>query len=77
MTTPRIEILKPNCTVLYTDNFTILYSYNTPVACYEYETRKRYRTNKFWSNTTSKHINQWLQGKDAVLVDQSFFTNLS
>lgn len=77
MTTPKIEILKSNCILLYTDNFTILYSYNTPVACYEYETRKYYRTNRFHSVTTSKHINQWLGTNQAEQKDQSFFSNLS
>lgn len=77
MTTTKIEVLKSNMTVVYTDNYTILYSYSTPVACYELETGKYYRTNHFHSVTTSKHINNWLQGKDAVLVDQSFFDNLS
>ena len=77
MTTPKIEILKANCTLLYTDNFTILYSYNTPVACYDFKNHTYYRTNEFHSVTTSKHINQWLDGRVAVLVGQSFFDNLS
>jgi len=77
MSTPKIEILKANCTLLYTDNFTILYSYSTPVACFDLVTKKYYRTNHFHSVTTSKHINQWLSGKVAVLVDQEFFDNLS
>lgn len=77
MTTPRIEILKSNMTVLYTDNFTILYSYNTPVACLELETGIYYKTLQFHSKTTSKHINQWLNGKFAVTNPQSWFDNLS
>lgn len=77
MTTPKIDVIKSNMTVLYTDNFTILYSYNTPVACYEYETRKYYCTNQFHSMTTSKHINQWLGTNQAEQKDQNWFTNLS
>jgi len=77
MTTPKIEVLKVNMTVLYTDNYTILYSYNTPVACLDVKNKTYYRTNEYYSVTTSKHINQWLNGKVAVLADQSFFTNLS
>ena len=77
MTTPKIEVLKTNVILLFTDNFTILYSYDTPVACLEIATGKYYRTNEFYSVTTSKHINQWLNGKRAVSIDQSFFDNLS
>lgn len=77
MTTPKIDVIKSNMTVLYTDNFTILYSYNTPVACYELETGNYYKTLQFHSKTTSKHINQWLNGKFAVTNPQSWFDNLS
>lgn len=77
MTTPKIETLKANMTVLYTDDYTILYSYNTPVACMELETGKYYRTTLNHSVTTSKHINQWLHGKVAESIDQHFFSDLS
>ena len=77
MTTPKIETLKANMTVLYTDNFTILYSYSTPVACYDIVNKIYYKTLQFHSITTSKHINQWLNGKFAVTNPQSFFDNLS
>ena len=74
MTTPKIETLKANMTVLYTDDYTILYSYNTPVACMELETGKYYRTTLNHSVTTSKHINQWLNGKPYEYKEQTFFT---
>lgn len=77
MSTPKIEILKANMTVLYTDNYTILYSYNTPVACLELSTGNYYKTLQFHSKTTSKHVNQWLSGKFAVTNPQSWFDNLS
>ena len=77
MSTPKIEVLKANMTVLYTDNFTILYSYSTPVACRDIKNHTYYRTNEFHSVTTSKHINQWLNGKFAVTNPQGFFDNLS
>jgi len=77
MSTPKIEILKANCTLLYTDNYTILYSYNTPVACLDVKNKTYYRTNEYYSVTTSKHINQWLNGKVAITASQDFFDNLS
>ena len=41
---------------------TVLYSYDTPVAGWDEE--GAYRTNKFFSQTTTKHINKYLGGKD-------------
>lgn len=59
-------------------SLTVLFSYNTPVACkwtngaiYEY-----YRTEKKWSNTTTRHINKWLDGNPAKFKDQDYFDNL-
>ena len=77
MSTPKIEVLKANVTLLFTDDYTILYSYNTPVACMDVRTKKFYRTDEFFSVTTSKHINQWLDGRDAEKIDQSFLYGLS
>lgn len=48
---------------------TVLYSYSTPVALCIGHTY--YRTNKRWSVTTSKHINKWLDGVNAISVDQA------
>lgn len=62
------EITLPNGTV-------ILFSYNTPVAaCVE---GAFYRTGKHWSVTTSKHINKWLDGREASEQPQEWFDNLS
>jgi hypothetical protein len=38
----------------------VLFSYSTPVAVYR-SGEGYYRTNKFWSRTTSRHINKWLK----------------
>ena len=38
---------------------TVLFSYDTPVACY-HVTHGYLVTNKKWSVTTSKHSNNWL-----------------
>jgi len=44
---------------------TVLVSYNTPVAAFILG-RGYVRTDKFYSVTTSKHINQWLRSKNAL-----------
>jgi len=53
----------------------VLFSYNTPVAYYEYATCKYFKTDKKWSVTTSKHINKWLTGFTATEVDQDLLDN--
>ena len=59
------------------DGSTIFFSYRTPVAAYLPE--KGYvRTNKFWSVTTSRHINKWLNNVTNVQeIDQSVLDNLA
>ena len=52
----------------------VLVSYATPVACLE--NGKFYRTEEKFSVTTSKHINQWLNGVVAENKPQSYFYNL-
>jgi hypothetical protein len=56
----------------------VLFSYKTPVACmwtngdvYEY-----FRTAKKWSNTTTRHINKWLNGNPAKFQDQEYFDSV-
>ena len=49
----------------------VLFSYETPVACYSNDDGKYYKTNMKWSKTTSKHINAWLEGVIAASVSQS------
>ena len=53
---------------------TVLFSYNTPVAARTPE--GIFKTSKKWSNTTSKHINAWLNGARAEEKPQEFFDNL-
>lgn len=50
-------------------NITVLFSYKPPVAYLDHETGIAYRTNKKWSVTTSKHINNWLKGYEAETVN--------
>ena len=54
---------------------TVLFSYETPVACRSLN--NYYRTDKKWSVTTSKHINKWLDGVIAESKPQQFFDNLT
>ena len=48
----------------------VLFSYNTPVAAF-IEGRGWVKTNRFYSGTTSKHINKYLQGLEYETVEQS------
>ena len=59
------------------DGTQIFFSYRTPVAAYLPE-RGYVRTERFWSKTTSRHINKWLQGVNNVSeVSQSVLDNLA
>ena len=69
-----------NQTEIETDNARVFFSYKTPVAAYIFG-RGFVRTKKFWSVTTSRHINKWI-GVDAKTdtteqVDQALLDNLA
>ena len=72
--------LQANMTELSTEKMTVLFSYKTPVAAMVDEGLgyRFYRTEKRWSNTTSRHIKQWLgiYGKVAGEKPQEYFDNL-
>jgi hypothetical protein len=80
----RIKSIGSNKTELHLKDLTLLISYETPVCLIRYGVTNRrdnpysaVKTDKFWSVTTSKHINQWLSdnGLDPKLVptvDQQF-----
>lgn len=53
----------------------VLFSYSTPVA-YSDSVGLCYRTSKRWSNTTTRHINQWLAGRPSHIESQEYFYNL-
>lgn len=64
-----------NTTELQLNNgITVLFSYNTPVACID-SFGNIYKTNKKFSSTTSKHINAFA-GKTAEEKDQAYFDEL-
>lgn len=71
----QLTKLNPNMTEVSFGETTVLFSYNTPVA-YTDEKGNHFKTDKKWSNTTSKHINKWLAGEPAQLVNQSVLDNL-
>tara|TARA_Y100000401_G_scaffold53996_1_gene42438 strand:- start:229 stop:456 length:228 start_codon:yes stop_codon:yes gene_type:complete len=52
----------------------IFYSYNTPVAAKV--SGEFYKTNEYYSKTTSKHITQYLNGRYAHPVEQSFINQI-
>lgn len=72
----NLKPLKANMTEVSTDKAVILFSYSTPVACC-INGEDYYRTSKKWSATTSRHINQWLDGVKAQEKPQEFFDNLA
>ena len=67
----RLEPIGSNQTQIRTDKWVVLFSYKTPVAAQNLENGQTLVTSKKWSRTTSKHINKWLDGMTAKLVDQS------
>ena len=66
-----------NMTEIETDDARILFSYRTPVAAFVFG-EGFVRTDKYWSVTTSRHINKWIGGKDvpAKEVAQTYLDNL-
>ena len=51
--------------VSYNNGLQVFFSYRTPVAAYV-PSQGYIRTDKFWSTTTSRHINKWLGGINNV-----------
>ena len=71
----KLKNLGSNKTQLDLGNgIVIFFSYQTPVAGCDDE--GCFRTDKKWSTTTSKHINQWLSGSNARLVSQNWIDDL-
>ena len=62
--------------VSFNDGTEVFFSYKTPVAAYLPD--KGYvRTSKFYSVTTSRHINKWLPTKDVPEVSETFLAQLA
>jgi len=73
----RIKSLAANQTELYDNSGTVvLFSYETPVAAL-LPSGRAIRTIEKYSQTTTKHINKWLQSFGNVeTVEQSFIDEL-
>lgn len=75
----NLNPIKANMTELDLGNGTvILFSYKTPVAC-KHSDGMTYRTEKKWSQTTTRHINTWISTGGlfgAQFKPQEFFDGL-
>jgi hypothetical protein len=56
----NLKPIKANMNEVEIGDLTVLFSYETPVA-YHRDGVGYAKTSKFWSVTTSRHINQWLK----------------
>ncbi len=72
----KVRNVGSNMTELVTDGCTVLFSYETPVAAYT-PTQGYVRTAKRYSQTTTRHINKWLDGLNAEEMPQEFFDNIT
>ena len=72
----QLTPIASNMTEVETSEARILFSYRTPVAAYVYGDGF-VRTEKWWSVTTSRHINKWLPENGTVKeVTQTYLDNL-
>ena len=65
----QTELTLPN-------NTKVLFSYETPVAA-QLPSGDYVRTEQKFSRTTTRHINNWLEGVNAEQVKQSFIEDLA
>ena len=56
----QLTPIASNMTEIETSEARILFSYRTPVAAYVFG-RGYVKTEKYWSVTTSRHINKWIK----------------
>ena len=71
----KLNIIASNMTELHTDDAVILFSYETPVAALRKSDHEYLRTDLFWSQTTSRHINKW-GARDGKEIPQSRLDSL-
>ena len=72
----QLTPIASNMTEVETSEARILFSYRTPVAAYVFG-EGMVRTAKWWSVTTSRHINKWLPENGTVKeVTQTYLDNL-
>ncbi len=63
-----------NQVIISTDSGSVLYSYGTPVAVDFHNGNKPYKLDRFYSKTTSKHVNRFIGAQDYVLVSEPEFS---
>lgn len=72
--------LAANMTEVETGKYRVLFSYKTPVAYKILGLSVFYKTNKYWSRTTTRHISKWLASfqydAPVVEVEQSAIDDL-
>ena len=71
----QLTPIASNMTEVETADARILVSSRTPVAAYNF-CEGFVKTDKFWSVTTSRHINKWLGGAAAKDQPQAYFDSL-
>ena len=71
----KVKNIGSNMTEVETKKGSILISYSTPVACRAVN-GGCFKTSTKHSQTTTRHINKWLQGLPADEKPQSFFDDL-
>ena len=70
----QLTAIASNMTEVETKDARILFSYRTPVAAYIFG-EGFVKTEKYWSTTTSRHINKW-GARDAKEIPQSRLDSL-
>ncbi len=71
----KLKKIGSNMTELWTDSACVLFSYDTPVAANNFG-EGFVRTSTKHSQTTTRHINKWLDGVIADERPQAFFYDL-
>jgi hypothetical protein len=66
----KIKPVGSNMTELQLDDVHVLFSYETPVAACIFG-KGFVRTEQWYSQTTTRHVNKWLDGVDAPEVPQA------
>ena len=73
----ELRVVGPNQTEIeLSDGSRFLFSYNTLVAAYLVG-RGYVKSKRFYSKTTSSHVNSWIDGAFVDVVDQEAFDNLT
>ena len=71
----KVRNVGSNMTELLINGYTVLFSYEMPVAALTPQGWTR--TAQWYSQTTTRHINKWLDGAEAVEMPQDFFDSIT